>query len=562
MNEKEEVRPIFNAFVMKTITLSALVFLLVNVCAQAQFSYWYGTNVLDDPFALDTYREDGYIIAGETMHKVGGPNPTFPTLSRIDNNGVILWWKTYRVAGDDESSFRDVTSARWLSPNQFAAVGYSKYGASMDDYLVITNPDGTVTQAKLFSNHGADIANHIETYDFKGFGRGYIIAGSTNETYTNIMSGDNNIHVVRTDVNGTLLASAVFSKPLNQEAHWITPTRDQGFLVAGVTELSGSCEADVTKILLIKLNSNLDVVWDRVIDLIPEVGYSSDHAYVVREVVNQEIHIAGTSYVSTSDTSGYSAPFQVHLYADGTFAWAKSYDVSSSFPTEAVSMINVRLSDGSSGYVLGGTRNINVAAGEALMFQTKSNGDPIWGKTYPSNNGQGQTRLHDITPNRLDGYSLTGWAFLPTLPFNINTHLVETDISGSTGGACENTVTVTANGLQACIKRLGLQQTGTMQEDNVPPVVVSLQPTRYSCKEEATSSSLEGVTPNPAQTTISVSGFSEGEVVIYDLHGTVKKKTMFNERGEIDIADLPDGLYMLKLVDVKKGMREFRFIKN
>jgi hypothetical protein len=70
------------------------------------------------------------------------------------------------------------------------------------------------------------------------------------------------------------------------------------------------------------------------------------------------------------------------------------------------------------------------------------------------------------------------------------------------------------------------------------------------------------VSPNPATTTIAITGFSEGDVVIYDLQGIIMKRAMLNDRGEVDVADLPEGLYILKLIDTANSIHEFRFSKN
>jgi hypothetical protein len=537
---------------MKTVIVFSLAFLFFSANVEAQFSYWYSTNGIDIPYALDMDQHEGYIIAGNVIYGgVIGPNPSYATMTRVTSNGTPLWSKTYHLGGNDEF-FNGVTAAPLPTLEQFAAVGRTNYPPNTDTYLVITNTSGNVVNARRFGTAAADFGQHIEAYHSPELGRGYIIAGYTENG--SVGAPDKDIHIVRTNASGILVASALFPKPNDQYVSGITPTRDNGFVFVAQTKTATGCEIDTHKILVVKLDGHLDVVWVRLFDLTPLNGYSNDYPVAVREDANQDLHIAGGSSVYINNVYDHSEAFQLHLDANGAVLWAKSYTSPSSPSISARSMINnINMGSGLPGYALLGRLD-----GEALLFKTNSSGNVVWAKTYPSNNGEGPTYPEDITRNSLKGVSFTGVSYPSSAGSNI--HLVETDGNGSTGGACENPVTITYYKSGVCSPKFSLPQKTTLQEIPAVPWEESLDPVQFSCKEEA--SSMLNVSPNPAGNTITISGVSQGEVLIFDLQGMIMKRTVYTENGAIDIADLPEGLYVLKVIDSRDGVKEFRFIKR
>jgi hypothetical protein len=545
---------------MKTIKTVVLACLLFHVdVARAQFQYWYTTDDYDWPRALAMDSQDGYFITGSTLFFY----PWHPFITRVDKTGKLLWSNTYPLPGIDDH-FSDII----MIPNgadRVVAVGSAdgdpNFWTSSDDYLLITAGDGTVLQAKRFYTDETDGAVHIEPTTNPFFGPGYIIAGNT---YHNLTTSERDVHVVLTNGGGGMMGSRIFLHKLNQTAHWITPTSDNGYILLAETQLTGSCDNDNANVLVVKLNSSLNVVWDRTFDIRPEKGYSEDVPSVVKEDANGEIHVVGTSAVYIDSTYDHRESFQLHLRSDGSLLWAKLYRPKSYPSAQTVSLINnVTLNDGSPGYVLGGRA---FDPFHALLFQTNDKGDVTWARTYPADYPLSTTYAEDLTENKLKGYSFTGRRLDYSPPSSYDIHLVETDANGKTGQPCETEIEIAEYKPEVCVDELGLKKTLDMRERQVSPVVQPLELVTYNCKEEQVSaaSQLQGsISPNPARTSINISGFAQGgEVLIYDLQGNLKIKTTVGENDPVDIASLPEGLYILKVVDTTGGTQEFRFMKN
>lgn len=539
---------------MKTI-LTLVVAVLLCTHAHAQFQIRYSTQNYDWPRALDRDNKDGYIVAGSTLN-----GSWSPFLLRLDNNGSWLWSYTYNLPGIDEH-FLDVTYVDWSSQTQYAAVGQADGVAGMfgvDEYFIMTNGSGVPIALKRFLTTETDIARHIEPIKHPQYGYGFIITGYT---YHNLTTQEKDINVLITDKSGNLVKSVVLLAPLNQEAHAIEPTKDGGFIITAETELAQTCDKKEVNVLIIKLNSDLKVLWSYTFDFVPSNGTTDDRAYIAKEDSNGEIQVAGTSRIYINNVYDHDEPFQLHLKSDGNPVWLRTYNVDTYPSAEAVSLVTKTADDGSIIYTLSGRTYQNF---EALLFQTDYNGDPLWGRTYPPNYSLSATNAEDLVENEIKGYSFTGRmlnAVSPSTSYDI--HVVKTDENGKSGEPCEKEVKVLSYREKLCQEkfeyRIATMRQVTISTDNIK---LDLKPNK--CQDGA-SSLLEQpmLTPNPGEGIIRITGISAGSSVsFYDQQGMLKKKANFAADEKVDVSDLAAGIYIVEVIQADGTVNRYRFIKE
>jgi len=66
--------------------------------------------------------------------------------------------------------------------------------------------------------------------------------------------------------------------------------------------------------------------------------------------------------------------------------------------------------------------------------------------------------------------------------------------------------------------------------------------------------------PNPAKDVIFITGFSEGIIQIMDLEGRMIKERSISEQTSVQVADLAEGIYLVKISADKKIITKKLFI--
>lgn len=66
--------------------------------------------------------------------------------------------------------------------------------------------------------------------------------------------------------------------------------------------------------------------------------------------------------------------------------------------------------------------------------------------------------------------------------------------------------------------------------------------------------------PNPAQDVIFITGFSEGTIQIMDLEGRIIKERSISRQTSIQVADLAEGVYLIKISTEEKTITKKLFI--
>jgi len=200
--------------------------------------------------------DSGFVI-GSNCFSTGRGNDI--ALVKTDRQGEVIWSKTYGSNEEDNiSSIIKVASG-------YMAVGSTKgFGkGSLDVYLLAFDNNGSLLWSKTYGDWNNQEGVSIEqTSD-----GGYIITGysSNPNTYGVDQGGwvidENDLYLLKTDINGNLLWSKVFDTASNEigvEAH---ETKNGDYIVAGRSTDSQSKESVYT----LKTDATGNLLWSRMI---------------------------------------------------------------------------------------------------------------------------------------------------------------------------------------------------------------------------------------------------------------------------------------------------------
>lgn len=513
---------------------------------QAQFQHSYGTTLNEaTPAVAPTVSDNGFISAGVTTRSFWGGAEA--TLIKTDVNGNQLWSRVYGGAASDQ--FTSVKENPNGNIRYFAVGSTFSYTNTEDGYLVATNPVGTAILTKFYGGPKIDRFNHIQRIVHPIDGPGYIIVGESNSF--NYFGTGFDIYVVRIDLAGNLKASAIIGTKGDDRGSWIEPVAGGGYIIAGSTTNTCTVASTApvhTDIYAVKLDHNLNLVWDRV------VGSSSifrnDVAYGVREdnVGN---------YVFTGETQSFGPvggnAFLLKLTPAGNPVFLRTY--SGPRNDQGRSLIVHKTAAGVFYVVTGQSSSYNATATpDAFLFKTDINGNLVWSKVYGKDRPD-YTYEVNFTNSLANGYILSG----NQLSFgagNSDAYLIKTTVNGVSNSACERNVYPVVQTQPVCLNK-GAQVVKVNVEKIVNPVTAAIQYQISKCvvdvvaaraEEESTVQALT-LSPNPAKAQFNMQTLAElkgSAVSIVDLNGrSVKQFSIEDENQLVTVSDLKEGMYMV-----------------
>lgn len=239
---------------------------------------------------------------------------------------------------------------------------------------------------------------------------GFIMTGGT-ETYS---SGQSDIWLVRTDLNGVVQWTRSYGGPLFDFANMVKPTTDGGFVIAGFTGSYGSGDNDGW---IIKTNSTGSIQWQKImgdggIQEIEAIVQTSDGGYAA----------VGINY---GTGSLYYDMWVVRLDANGDSLWTKnvgggSFEIGNSIQQTA---------DG--GFVIAGqSYSYGAENGDYILYKLDANGNVQWYRNYDM---PGLQECHYVQPTTDGGYVLVGDA--DSIPNNLgqtDIWVIKTNATGDT----------------------------------------------------------------------------------------------------------------------------------
>ncbi|MBI4930285.1 MAG: T9SS type A sorting domain-containing protein [Bacteroidetes bacterium] len=175
-------------------------------------------------------------------------------LNKFDMNGNLLWTKLYGgVSGVDLAN----TMAQTTDGGFIISGITSSFGTSLTKYLLKTDSNGALEWSKVFGDQGSSTSFVIQTND-----NGYALVGTQNQAPI----GFNSASLLKTDSGGNLLWNKIYGNTGLAESTVFRSgreTNDGGFIIVGSHTVSPFSQLGVHDILVVKTNSNGNVLWSK-----------------------------------------------------------------------------------------------------------------------------------------------------------------------------------------------------------------------------------------------------------------------------------------------------------
>lgn len=427
----------------------------------------------------------------------------------------------------------------------YAVVGStSAFGNGLSDiYLTKISKTGSVTWQQAFGGTGVDKGSSlIQTAD-----SGYVITGYSNSETT----GGYDVYLSKTDKNGTLEWSNNYGGFDWDFGNSVIQTAGGGYVICGSTFSYGKGSADV---YLLKTDSNGSLLWDSAYG-----GSMEEAGNAVAEAADGGYFITGTT---KSFGLGEEDVYLLKTNANGNVQWTKTYGNA----TEDLANDGKATNDG--GYiVIGAKKNTGTGFYDYWLLKTDAGGDTLWTRTDAVN----FSRIGKSVAQTFDGGYIIGGQ--GDFYANSDMYLHKVDVLGNYEGI--NTFGGAKQEYAYSVKQTfdtGYVMVGTTESygTGIPniyivktdstvatpgPVVIVVGVT-----ENKMISKKITVYPNPASDYLIVHAESKADLIILDPLGrSIVQYQITKGSNNISMADLPDGIYFIRIIN-KDGISSGKFI--
>jgi hypothetical protein len=234
----------------------------------------YGGTGRDYTSPVQQTLDGGYIVVGWTYSFGNGGVDLW--LFKLDENGDIVWQKTYGGTGNEYGWFVQQTS-----DGGYIVVGEttSSGAGNADAWVIKLDANGNVTWQKTYGGTGDDYAYAIQqTQDL-----GYIVAAQTNS----FGAGSSDVWIFKLDANGSVTWQKTYGGTGSEYPWFVQQTSDLGYIVAAETNSFGAGQYDGW---LLKLDANGNVAWQKTYG-----GSGNDYAWFAQQAYDGGYIVAGDS---------------------------------------------------------------------------------------------------------------------------------------------------------------------------------------------------------------------------------------------------------------------------
>jgi PKD repeat protein len=261
---------------------------------------------VQEVFAQDK-STDGWIVVGTSL--TAGSEYDMWVL-RLDSDGDVIWQKFYAGQSGSEQPYAiHQTYNPEGNPDGFIVGGStSSFGeGNYDMWVVKLDNDGNVVWEKTYGGDGGDYIHSMQkTFDELGNPDGYIAAGAS------WSFGGNDMWVVRLDTDGDIIWQTKYGRSRVSEANSVQQTFDglgnpNGYVVAGGTRSYSGDESRVAWVLKLDLYGN--VIWEKTYDgsdtdTFESIKQTTDGGYVVTGSTESFMPGSGNIWVLKLDANG------------------------------------------------------------------------------------------------------------------------------------------------------------------------------------------------------------------------------------------------------------------
>jgi len=205
----------------------------------------YGGISVDNIRSIMQTPDNGFVVAGETGSFGTGSYDIL--VVKVDQNGLLIWAKTY--GGTDDDWPNSIIST---SDGKFTIAGATKsFGAGNIDFIILQiDSNGKLLWAKTYGGIEEDIPLSIlQTSD-----NGFIVVG---DTYSFGMGNDDAL-IVKINQDGSLSWAKTFGGTEDDWFRDILQTSDNGFIAVGASYSFGMGNEDA---LIVKINQDGSLSW-------------------------------------------------------------------------------------------------------------------------------------------------------------------------------------------------------------------------------------------------------------------------------------------------------------
>jgi hypothetical protein len=289
----------------------------------------------------------------------------------------------------------------------YAILGLTNsFGAGgYDIYLIKTDANGDTEWTKTYGGNLDEIAGGIQQTSDGGF----IISGSTGSFNAIIID----IYLIKTDANGDTLWTRMFSLDDDDNGTDVRQTADGGYILTGFSSSTGS--AGGYDMILLKTDAVGNLLWTRFFG-----GDASDYSYSVRQTTDGGYIIAGESgSVTLYDYDAYI----IKTDSDGDTLWTRNYG---GFLWDEFTCIR---ETPDTGYIaVGSSYSFSNGCNDAYLVKINSGGDTLWTKIYGAD---GDDAGLNVSLANDGGYIIAGTTRIFEAIWN-DAYLIRTDDVGDT----------------------------------------------------------------------------------------------------------------------------------
>lgn len=240
-----------------------------NSDGDSLWSRTFGGERSDICHSMSRTAENGFALAGGTLSFSSGGFDFW--IVNVNADGDSLWSSSFGTGMPEICS-----SIICLEDSGFALSGYCTE-FNYDFWLVRTNSDGDSLWSKSYASEEQDVClSLIETTD-----RGFALAGSTGGSGG---FNDQDVWLVRTDVNGDSIWSSTYGSPGSDRCISLIQANDGGFVMATRTSTVGQVGNSLG---VVKTDAEGDSLWT----------FSFGHSCTsIIQIADGGFTIAGSSY--------------------------------------------------------------------------------------------------------------------------------------------------------------------------------------------------------------------------------------------------------------------------
>ena len=341
-----------------------------------------------------------FVFVGSTT--ASGAGNADVCLMKMDNNGSLLWAKTYGDTGVDYGN-----SVVQTLDSGFIIAGYTqRFGIAHNHvYVIKTDVDGNLVWSKTYDANDDCSAKCISLTNDGG----YIITGSS------MVWGSmrEEVYLLKIDSAGNVLWSKSIGDSYEDFGTYVQQTQDGGYIVAG-------CYMG-TAVFLVRTDSLGDTLWTKT------YGGPLQCPYSIIEAPDHGYFVAGISAYNTTDVNG----FILRTDSLGNISWVKLYGT---IGFDYFYMVSPAFGNGI--IAAGFTNYTGQGAGDAYLVRVNSAGDTLWTKSFGDSLHQEGLCAIESTDH---GYVMGG------LYGNDLFYILKTDSSGNSFCNTNNPGTIISN---------------------------------------------------------------------------------------------------------------------